>query len=567
MEKDQGAPYAGLTPDTVLNAVDSAGLVTDGRQLALNSYENRVFQVGLDDGRFVVVKFYRPGRWTDEQILEEHAFTAELAELEVPAVPALVLDGRTLHAYEGFRFTVFPRSGGRAPNLDDPGVREWLGRFLGRIHAVGAVRPFAHRPALDAETFGVEPRRFLIDHAWLPRELAGVYDGVSQQALDGVARCYERAGDVKVLRLHGDCHEGNVLWTDSPGNTGPHFVDFDDSRTGPAVQDLWMLLGADRDEQTERLSDMLLGLRGLRRVRPARAPPGRGPANAAAACTTPPGSRGAGTIRRSRPRSPGSTRSATGRSGSSNCASRSPRCRSRRSSRRTGGRERARCVHGARGTAWVRGAPLTSRKPPRGIAASLHCKRYNSSSSVAAGRTRGPVPHERSHVAAGAPSRVACPRTARSPAGDSVQLHVVLRSRDRDPAAGRGRLARARRTARRAPHRPQRADAVRGARRHLGRPAQSVPAGRPARQPEAPRRADRGAAPPPGRDREAAPARGRRARRQGRPAARRRAQGRAGIRGRVPRHLGPAQEGAPRPRPPHAATTTSASTASRACRT
>ena len=259
MEKDQGAPYAGLTPDTVLNAVDSAGLITDGRQLALNSYENRVFQVGLDDGRFVVVKFYRPGRWTDDQILEEHAFTAELAELEVPAVPALELDGRTLHAYEGFRFTVFPRSGGRAPNLDDPGVREWLGRFLGRIHAVGAVRPFAHRPALDAETFGVEPRRFLIDHAWLPRELAGVYDGVSQQALDGVARCYERAGDVGVLRLHGDCHEGNVLWTDSPGNTGPHFVDFDDSRTGPAVQDLWMLLGADRDEQTERLSDMLLG--------------------------------------------------------------------------------------------------------------------------------------------------------------------------------------------------------------------------------------------------------------------------------------------------------------------
>ena len=129
----------------------------------------------------------------------------------------------------------------------------------------------------------VEPRRFLIDHAWLPRELAGVYAGVSQQALDGVARCYERAGDVEALRLHGDCHEGNVLWTDSPGNTGPHFVDFDDSRTGPAVQDLWMLLGADRDEQTERLSDMLAGLRGLRRVRSARTSPDRGAAHAAPA--------------------------------------------------------------------------------------------------------------------------------------------------------------------------------------------------------------------------------------------------------------------------------------------
>jgi Ser/Thr protein kinase RdoA (MazF antagonist) len=259
METDQGAPYTGLTPDTVLNAVDSAGLVTDGRQLALNSYENRVFQVGLDDGRFVVVKFYRPHRWSDEQILEEHAFTAELAEREIPAVPALVLDGRTLHRFQGFRFAVFPRSGGRAPNLDDAGVREWLGRFLGRIHAVGASRPFDHRPALTPESFGEEPRRFLIEHDWLPRELADVYAGVSRQALDGVARSYERAGDVAMLRLHGDCHEGNVLWTDSPGNTGPHFVDFDDSRMGPSVQDLWMLLGADRAEQTERLSDVLSG--------------------------------------------------------------------------------------------------------------------------------------------------------------------------------------------------------------------------------------------------------------------------------------------------------------------
>ncbi|MGZ8254094.1 MAG: serine/threonine protein kinase, partial [Burkholderiaceae bacterium] len=186
MEMDQAAPYAGLTPDTVLNAVDSVGLLTDGRQLALNSYENRVFQVGLDDGRFVVAKFYRPQRWTDEQILEEHAFTAQLAELEVPAVPAMVLDGRTLHAYEGFRFTVFPRSGGRAPNLDDRAVREWLGRFLGRIHAAGATRPFAYRPALDVAAFGLEPRRFLLDNDWLPRDIVGVYEGVSQQALDGV---------------------------------------------------------------------------------------------------------------------------------------------------------------------------------------------------------------------------------------------------------------------------------------------------------------------------------------------------------------------------------------------
>lgn len=259
MEIDRRTPYAGLTPDAVLNAVDSTGLLTDGRQLALNSYENRVLQVGLEEGRFVVVKFYRPGRWSDAQILEEHAFTAELAEREVPAVPPLAFDGRTLHEHAGFRFAVFPRSGGRAPNLDDPKVREWLGRFLGRIHAVGAARPFVQRPALDIASFGTESRRFLLDGAWLPPELANVYAGVSQQALDAVARCYDRAGAVRSLRLHGDCHEGNVLWTDSPGNTGPHFVDFDDSRTGPAVQDFWMLLGADRAEQTERLSDLLAG--------------------------------------------------------------------------------------------------------------------------------------------------------------------------------------------------------------------------------------------------------------------------------------------------------------------
>ena len=259
MVTEHATPYAGLTPDVVLNAVDSAGLATDGRQLALNSYENRVFQVGLEDGRFVVVKFYRPHRWSDQQIGEEHAFVAELADAEIPAVPPLVLGNATLNRFEGFRFAVFARSGGRAPNLDDPDVREWLGRFLGRIHAAGAARPFAHRPALTIDTFGHAPRAYLLENDWLPTELAPVYAGVSQQALDGVSQCFDRAGAVRTLRLHGDCHEGNVLWTDSPGNTGPHFVDFDDSRTGPAIQDFWMLLGADRSEQTERLSDLLAG--------------------------------------------------------------------------------------------------------------------------------------------------------------------------------------------------------------------------------------------------------------------------------------------------------------------
>ena len=255
--------YAGLTPDVVLNALDSAGLVTTGSLLALNSYENRVFQVGVEaqDGHsgFIVAKFYRPGRWTDRQILEEHAFTAELVEAEVTAVPPLRLRDRTLNQYEGFRFAVFPRRGGRAPLLDDPQVLEWIGRFLGRLHAVGRCRGFESRPALDIASFGREPRDYLMAHDWLPPELRDVYAGVSQQALDQVAYAFDRAGDVAAIRLHGDVHEGNVLWYDGLTDRGPHFVDFDDARSGPAVQDLWMLLGADRAEQTQRLSDLLAG--------------------------------------------------------------------------------------------------------------------------------------------------------------------------------------------------------------------------------------------------------------------------------------------------------------------
>jgi Ser/Thr protein kinase RdoA (MazF antagonist) len=257
-------PFAGLTPDVVLNAIDSTGLVTSGQLLALNSYENRVFQVGLDEplaggAKFVVAKFYRPGRWTDAQILEEHAFVAELAAAEIPAVPALELRGATLQTDGGFRFAVFPRRGGRAPQLDDRSVREWLGRFIGRIHAVGARVPYAHRPALDVESFGVEPSAYLLAHEWLPADVREVYRGVVGQALDGVHACYERAGDVRALRLHGDCHEGNVLWTDGAAGSGPHFVDFDDSRMGPAVQDLWMLLSGDREQMQVQLADVIAG--------------------------------------------------------------------------------------------------------------------------------------------------------------------------------------------------------------------------------------------------------------------------------------------------------------------
>ncbi|GHD57088.1 stress response kinase A [Jeongeupia chitinilytica] len=249
-------PYATLTPDTVLDSLDAVGLATSGHLLTLNSFENRVFQVGIDDGAPLIAKFYRPGRWSDAQILEEHAFTAELAALEIPAVPPLEINGRTLNTgIDGFRFAVFPRQGGRAPELDREGTLEWLGRFLGRIHAVGGTRPFEHRPALTPASFGETPSRWLIDSGFIPLELKTAYQQVIVDALASVSQAFERAGNVKAIRLHGDCHLGNVLWTDG----GPHFVDFDDARSGPAVQDLWMLLSGERHERISQLADLLAG--------------------------------------------------------------------------------------------------------------------------------------------------------------------------------------------------------------------------------------------------------------------------------------------------------------------
>ncbi|HZX29487.1 MAG TPA: serine/threonine protein kinase [Telluria sp.] len=253
-------PFSTLSPDCVFDALQSIGLYGDGRLLALNSYENRVYQAGMEEGPPVVVKFYRPERWSEAAILEEHAFVRELEEAEIPAVPALVVNGTTLHHFAGFMFAVFPRRGGRAPELEDEATLEWIGRFLGRIHVVGAARPFVERPALDPETFGREPRAWILGSGLLPMDLRPAWESVSAQALEGVARCYERAGDVATLRLHGDCHGGNVLWTPD----GPHFVDFDDARTGPAVQDLWMLLSGERHERARQLGAVLAGYEDFR---------------------------------------------------------------------------------------------------------------------------------------------------------------------------------------------------------------------------------------------------------------------------------------------------------------
>lgn len=250
-----GAPYATLTPDRILDALDAVGIRGDGRLLALNSYENRVYLVYCDDDRSVVVKFYRPQRWTDDEIREEHAFVQELVEREIPAVAPLVLGDRTLQHDGDLRFAVYPRRGGRTPELDDPATLTWIGRYMGRIHAVGAQRAFAHRPALDIATFGDESREYLLAHDFVPPDLREPYAAVSALALAGIRRCYDRAGPFATLRLHGDCHAANILWTPD----GPHFVDFDDARSGPAIQDLWMLLSGDRASMTRQLADVLAG--------------------------------------------------------------------------------------------------------------------------------------------------------------------------------------------------------------------------------------------------------------------------------------------------------------------
>jgi len=248
-------PFATLAPDELLNAIESLGLRCDGRLLQLNSFENRVYQFGLEDGSQLIAKFYRGGRWSDAAILEEHQFTQQLAQEELHVVPPLLFGGQTLHHHEGQRFALFVRQAGRTPELDRSETLEWLGRFIGRIHAVGATEQYQARPRLDLQSFGFESRDLLLAGDWLPPELLAAWRSVADQALDGVQRAYERAGQVSLLRLHGDCHPGNLFWTDD----GPYFVDFDDSRTGPAIQDLWMLLSGDASDMRAQLRSLLTG--------------------------------------------------------------------------------------------------------------------------------------------------------------------------------------------------------------------------------------------------------------------------------------------------------------------
>ncbi|KFN48643.1 serine/threonine protein kinase [Arenimonas composti] len=259
-------PFAGLDPDMILAAVEALGLRADGRVLALNSFENRVYRVGLEGetgneeratsggarfarmaqgngGGAVVVKFYRPGRWSDEGIREEHAFVAELAAADISVVAPLAFAGETLHRHAGYRYALFPLRGGHAPELGDRDVLRHLGRVLGRLHAVGAGARFAHRPVLDVEHFGHAPIDFLLDGDWLPDDLGENVAVLADAVLEDVEERFAALPDIAMLRLHGDCHPGNILWRDGHA----HFVDLDDCLTGPAVQDLWMLAGRRED--------------------------------------------------------------------------------------------------------------------------------------------------------------------------------------------------------------------------------------------------------------------------------------------------------------------------------
>ncbi len=254
--QDNSQPFYQLTPDTVMDAVESRGYLCDGRILALNSYENRVYQVGIEDETPLIAKFYRPNRWSDEQILEEHQLCFELDEQELPVVaPLRDGQGESLFQFQDYRFSLYPRRGGRAPELGDPDHLYRLGQTLGRFHLVGQARPFQSRPALDIQTYGLNSIE-LIGRDFIPSSLREAYLSLTSDLIASIERCYAAAGDVRRIRVHGDCHGGNILWRDDT----PNFVDFDDARMAPAVQDLWMLLtGDDRQQQQLQLAEVVEG--------------------------------------------------------------------------------------------------------------------------------------------------------------------------------------------------------------------------------------------------------------------------------------------------------------------
>ena len=259
-------PFTNLTPDVVMDAVESVGYRCDARILQLNSYENRVYQIGIEDGEPVIGQFYRPDRWTDKQILEEHTFTQELFDNEVSAVaPLVIANESTLAEFANFRFALYPRRGGRAPALDSLDNLEILGRHVARIHAIGGEQTFELRPNISVQDYGHASRSFLIENDFIPAELRPAYDSVTEFLLKELDDIFESTPYMSI-RLHGDCHMGNVLWRDEM----PHFVDFDDARNGPAIQDLWMMLSGEREDQQQQVMRIIRGYRDFCHFNPAQ---------------------------------------------------------------------------------------------------------------------------------------------------------------------------------------------------------------------------------------------------------------------------------------------------------
>ncbi|OGT42951.1 MAG: stress response serine/threonine protein kinase YihE [Gammaproteobacteria bacterium RIFCSPHIGHO2_12_FULL_40_19] len=251
-------PYANLEPDLILNAVESLSFHCTGSLFPLNSYENRVYQIGIEDAEPLIVKFYRPFRWTNEAIIEEHQFALELVTHEIPVIaPLAIQSGDTLHTYQGFRFALFPRQGGRALELDNLEQLEWMGRFIGRLHAVGACQAFQHRIKLDTQSYGHEPYHFLLEHDFIPQELKQNFCDITETVLQKIQQRFLQVDPVAYIRLHGDCHAGNVLWN----SLGPQIVDLDDCLMGPAIQDIWMLLSGSKQDTDLQLNHILRGYR------------------------------------------------------------------------------------------------------------------------------------------------------------------------------------------------------------------------------------------------------------------------------------------------------------------
>lgn len=247
-------PFELLQPERILESAEAVGLLTDGRLLALNSYENRVWQIGIEDAAPVIGKFYRPERWTDEAILEEHAFAAELADAGLSVVAPLSFDNDTLLEHAGFRYALFPRQGGHAPEPEHEDTLRRMGRSLGQMHAVGRAQSFSHRGTLSIDAMARQPRDWLLEQRWIPAHLEDAFATLADDLISHAESAWKRAGSFKSIRLHGDLHPGNILWRD-----GPHFVDLDDCRTGPAVQDLWMLISGEQSDREQQWQWLLEG--------------------------------------------------------------------------------------------------------------------------------------------------------------------------------------------------------------------------------------------------------------------------------------------------------------------